>query len=90
MAKRKITVTVDDDLVEFVRGESDESMSAVVNAALASHVDKLRRRAALAALLAGWDETLGPVSAEDAAAAAAAFDDLDAGTAPPGHSITAA
>ncbi|AXV09551.1 hypothetical protein DVS28_a4894 [Euzebya pacifica] len=52
-------MTVDDDLVEFVRGESDESMSAVVNAALAGHVDKLRRRAALAALLAGWDETWG-------------------------------
>lgn len=78
MAKRKITVTVDEDLVESVQALGAGSLSAVVNEALAAEVERRARAAALGRLLAEWDATFGPVSAEAAAAAAAAFDDLDA------------
>jgi hypothetical protein len=78
MAKRKITVTVDEELVEGVRALGAESLSAVVNEALASEVQRRARAAALGRLLADWDATYGPVGPEAAAAAAAAFDDLDA------------
>ena len=78
MAKRKITVTVDEELVEHVQALGAESLSAVVNEALAHEVERRARAAALGRLLAEWDATHGPVSAAAAAAAAAAFDDLDA------------
>jgi len=78
MAKRKITVTVDEELVESVQALGAESLSAVVNEALAHEVERRARAAALGRLLADWDATYGPVGAEAAAAAAAAFDDLDA------------
>jgi len=78
MAKRKITVTVDEDLVRTVQTLGSESLSSVVNAALASEVDRRARAAALERMLAEWDAAFGPVSDEAAAAASAAFDDLDA------------
>jgi hypothetical protein len=77
MAKRKITVTVDEGLVESVQEFSSESLSSVVNAALASEIERRGRAAALARLLAEWDDEFGPVSDDAAAAARAAFDDLD-------------
>lgn len=78
MAKRKITVTVDEGLVDTVQALGAESLSAVVNEALAHEVERRARAAALGRLLAEWDATYGPVAPEAAAAAAAAFDDLDA------------
>lgn len=78
MAKRKITVTVDESLVEAIQTLGAESLSGVVNAALAGEVDRRARSAALGRLLADWDEAFGPVSDQSAADAAAAFDDLDA------------
>jgi hypothetical protein len=78
MAKRKITVTVDEDLVEAVQDLGAESLSSVINAALASEVDRRARASALERLLAEWDAEFGPVPAAVAASAAAAFDDLDA------------
>lgn len=78
MAKRKVTVTVDEDLVDQVQALGSESLSSVVNAALAAEVDRRARAAALDRMLAAWDAELGPVSPAAAAAAAAAFDDLDA------------
>jgi predicted transcriptional regulator len=78
MAKRKITVTVDEELVESVQALGAESLSAVVNEALAQEVERRARAAALGRLLADWDAAHGPVATEEAAAAAAAFDDLDA------------
>ncbi len=78
MAKRKITVTVDESLVEAVQTLGAESLSGVVNAALAAEVDRRARSAALGRLLAGWDEAYGPVPDDLAADAAATFDDLDA------------
>jgi hypothetical protein len=78
MAKRKITVTVDEDLVESVQAFGGESLSAVVNEALANEVERRARAAALGRLLADWDAAFGPVGDAAAVAAAAAFDDLDA------------
>jgi hypothetical protein len=77
MAKRKITVTVDEELVEAVRG-GVESLSSVVNSALASEVERRARAAALRRVLVGWDEAYGPVSDAAGDAARRAFDDLDA------------
>ncbi|MFD3595422.1 hypothetical protein ACFWU5_22080 [Nocardia sp. NPDC058640] len=78
MAKRKITVTVDEEIVDLARELGDSHLSAVVNAALTEHVDRLARRAALGALIESWDRELGPVSDSDTAYARAAFDELDA------------
>lgn len=78
MAKRKVTVTVDEALVDAVQVLGAESLSAVVNAALEHEVDRRARSAALARMLADWDDSLGPVGDDAMAAAAAAFDDLDA------------
>lgn len=78
MAKRKITVTVDEDLVEAVQALGADSLSAVVNAALGSELDRRSRAAALGRMLAEWDNTLGTVPDHVAATAAAAFDDVDA------------
>ena len=78
MVKRKITVTVDEDLVANVQQLGTESLSSVVNAALAAEVARRSRAVALERLLNDWDAVLGPVSAAAADAAREAFDDLDA------------
>ncbi|MGH3874319.1 MAG: type II toxin-antitoxin system CcdA family antitoxin [Pseudonocardiaceae bacterium] len=78
MAKRKITVTVDEGLVEQAHLLGVESLSAVVNQALAAHIERLARRAALRQLLDDWEREFGPVSAAAAAQARAVFDELDA------------
>jgi hypothetical protein len=78
MAKRKITVTVDEDLVDAVQVLGADSLSSVVNTALVNELDRRARAAALARVLADWDAQFGPVPEHAAAAAAAAFDDLDA------------
>jgi Post-segregation antitoxin CcdA len=80
MAKRKITVTVDETLIETVQDLGNLNLSSVVNEALHRHVDRLARRTALGHLLDSWDLEFGPVSEEASNAAAAAFDDLDAGS----------
>jgi len=77
MAKRKITVTVDEELVDAARRLGVESLSSVVNSALAEHVDRAARRAALGALLDEWDAKFGPVDDETLAWAEDAFDELD-------------
>lgn len=77
MAKRKITVTVDEELVAQAHLLGVESLSAVVNQALAAHVERLARRAALRQLLDNWERELGPVSDVAAAEARATFDELD-------------
>ena len=77
MAKRKVTVTLDEDLVEVVRSQGAESLSAVVNEALLAHADRIGRLAALREQLDHWDKVLGPVSAKAARQATEAFDQLD-------------
>lgn len=75
MAKRKITVTVDEELVSLAHTLGEETLSAVVNTALAEHVERLARLATLRDLLDRWDAQAGPVSPEVQADAAAAFDE---------------
>ncbi|MGW4635032.1 type II toxin-antitoxin system CcdA family antitoxin [Nocardia sp. NPDC004415] len=77
MAKSKITVTVDEAVVEQARKLGDSHLSAVVNAALTEHVERMARNAALGELLEGWDAEFGVVSEDDARYAAAAFAELD-------------
>lgn len=77
MAKRKITVTVDEELVEALKQLGGESVSAVVNRALSEHIERLERREALGRMLDDWDRELGPTSPESEASAKAAFDELD-------------
>ena len=79
MAKRKITVTVDEELVDLAHEFGEEKLSAVVNAALAEHVERLGRLAALRHLLDRWEATAGPVPPEFRADAAAAFDEAGDG-----------
>jgi len=77
MAKRKITVTVDEELVAMVQDLGAASLSAVVNDALAAQADHLARRRALEAMLLEWDHQFGSVSDEDRAWAAGAFDEVE-------------
>jgi post-segregation antitoxin (ccd killing protein) len=84
MAKRKITVTVDEELVESAKLAS-ESLSAVVNQALAAELDRRARAAALAGLLAGWEAEHGPVDEQSRLMAQRAFDDLDGVVVTGGH-----
>lgn len=75
-------MTVDEDLVDAVQSLGVETLSSVVNSALSEEVDRRARAAALRGLLAEWDARFGPVDQAAAAAATAAFDDLDGGGAP--------
>jgi post-segregation antitoxin (ccd killing protein) len=77
MAKRKVTVTVDADVLDLLRDQGAENLSAAVNEALSEHAERVARRAALRALLDRWDESFGPVSAKQRDAARQAFDELD-------------
>lgn len=77
MAKRKITVTVDEELVETAHALGADSLSSVVNSALEREVDRRARHAALGRLLAEWDEAHGPVDEDTVAWAAAQFDRVD-------------
>jgi post-segregation antitoxin (ccd killing protein) len=78
MAKRKITVTIDEEVVEQAQALGiGPSLSAVVNDALTAHVERLARLAALGELLDSWDERLGPVPDAATDTARHAFDELD-------------
>lgn len=77
MVKRKITVTVDADLVDAIREDETETLSGVMNAALAGEVARRARRRALRTLLDSWERQLGPIAADDAAFAAQVFADAD-------------
>lgn len=84
MAKRKVTVTIDADLLDLLREQGAENVSAAVNEALAEHAERAGRLAALRSQLDVWDRELGPVSARAARQARQAFDELD-GVAAPDH-----
>jgi hypothetical protein len=77
MAKSKITVTVDEELVDLAREFGEEKLSVVVNAALAEHVERLGRLATLRQLLDSWEAQAGPVPPDMRADAAAAFDEAE-------------
>ena len=78
MAKRKITVTVDEATLAQAHALGIENLSAVVDDALSVHVQRLARQAALRELLEAWERVAGPVPEASSAAARAAFDELDA------------
>ena len=77
MAKRKITVTVDEELVEAAQALGADSLSSVVNRALEREVDRRAGHATLGRLLAEWDAAHGPVDEDTVAWAAAQFDRVD-------------
>lgn len=77
MAKRKVTVTVDEDLLDIVRLQGSENLSAAINEALAEHAHRIGRLAALRSQLDHWDAAFGPVSAKAEREARRAFDELD-------------
>lgn len=64
--KRKVSVTIDEDLIEELEG-SDESLSAQVNEAIRGVVEQRRRRAQLRAWLDDVATTEGPVDEADVA-----------------------
>ncbi len=76
MAKHKITVTVDEELIGRARLLGAGNLSAAVNEALQAHLDRLGRHAALGQLLEQWDEELGPPSETAVSEARGAFDEL--------------
>lgn len=82
MAKRKVTVTLDGELLDILRDQGVENVSAAINEALAEHAEKVGRLAALRSQLDRWDHEFGPVSAKAALEARRAFDELDALSAP--------
>ena len=51
VAKRKVSITLDADLVEALEAQGGESLSAEVNSALRAEVGRRRRQQALAQLL---------------------------------------
>ncbi len=77
MAKRKVTVTLDAEVLDLLRAQGAENVSATINEALADHVERAGRLAALRSQLDRWDATFGPVSAKAADEARRAFDELD-------------
>jgi|GEM_PF-1562869 post-segregation antitoxin (ccd killing protein) len=77
MSKRKITVTVDEEIVAQAQQLGAENLSAVVNNALALHVERLASRAALRQLLDSWNDEFGALPDAEIAAAGAAFDELN-------------
>lgn len=66
--KRKVSVTLDADLVAEIEAEGEENISALVNSALRVNLEKRRRHRALGELLRAMDEEEGPLdTAEDEA-----------------------
>jgi post-segregation antitoxin (ccd killing protein) len=76
MAKRKITVTVDEELVERLQHHGG-NLSALVNEALESRLADLARNAALSDLVAELTALYGEPTPAEMAEARAAFDELD-------------
>ena len=66
-AKRKVSLTLDADLVEELENDPDEALSAQVNAAVRSEVERRRRQRALVELLAELDAQDGPLGDADEA-----------------------
>lgn len=78
MAKRKITVPVDEELVDLAHDFGEKKLSAVVNRALAENAERLGRLATLRQLLDQWEAQAGPAPPDIGRDAVAAFDESDA------------
>lgn len=75
MAKRKITVTVDEELVDWLRAVDTGSVSGVVNQALVELRERRAQNEALGMMLDEWDREFGPTDGAYLADAQAAFDE---------------
>jgi len=80
MTKVKITVSVDHDLVDYIRS-TGRAVSSVVNDALGAEIDRQARMADLDRLLDQWDTADGPVPAEVLAEVDAIIEDAKTGMA---------
>lgn len=69
--KRKVSLTLDDDLVDALEG--DAALSTQVNEALRAEVERRRRHRALLDLLARLEATDGPLNTAKDAAEVARF-----------------
>lgn len=63
--KRKVSLTLDADLVEELEEQPDEGLSAQVNGAVRVEVERRRRQRALRALLSELDVQDGPLTPDD-------------------------
>jgi Arc/MetJ family transcription regulator len=76
MAKRKITVTVDEAVLEAIERLGIQNLSATVNAALLAEVDAVGHRQALGELPSHRDQKYGDVPEVELVSARAMFDEL--------------
>jgi Arc/MetJ family transcription regulator len=77
MAKRKVTVTIDEDILDTLTMLGAENVSSVVNDALRSRVESIAHNQALGELLASWREQYKPPSERARKAARLALQELD-------------
>lgn len=80
MRKRRVTLNLDEDIVEALKGMDSRSLSAAANAALRETVEFELHRKALQEWLEELYEEHGRPSAEDYAAAEAVLDEALRGT----------
>lgn len=79
MKKRRITLNLDEDIVEALEAQGGRSLSAAANAALREAVEMEAHRAALLEWLDELDAKYGAPTTEQLAAADALLDELERG-----------
>ncbi len=82
MSKRRITLSLDTEIVEALEAAGGRSVSAVANDALAEALEAIAHRAALQRWLDELDEKYGSPDAETIAAADAFLDSVFTDDAP--------
>lgn len=90
MKKRRITLNLDEDVVEALEGLEGRSLSAAANAALREAVQLEAHRAALLRWLDELDAKYGTPTEEEKAAAEAMLDAFERGEIGPGGEPSAA
>lgn len=75
MKKRRVTLNLDEDIVEALKGMGAPSISAAANVALREAVEGELHRRALSAWLDEMNDEHGPPSAADYVAARAVLDE---------------
>ncbi|MGQ0465193.1 MAG: hypothetical protein ACT4QG_07695 [Sporichthyaceae bacterium] len=76
MKKRRVTLNLDEDIVEALEAMEGRSMSAVANKALREAVESAAHRAALIEWINELDEKHGRATPEEQAEVAAFLDDV--------------
>jgi hypothetical protein len=77
MAKHKVTVTIDEDILETLALLGVDNVSSVMNDALRSRVESMAHHQALGELLGSWREQFKVPSDRTREAARAALRELD-------------